>query len=112
MLLATLLFLPALANADGCSTAYGTIDGNGHLTVPNTVTAIGDRKLVVVWPIYPCISCACIYVCISYLYPFLLALVVVYILTLLLPYTLLLILLYLHPYPYPYYQLLSLYAHP
>ena len=48
MLLATLLFLPALANADGCSTAYGTIDGNGHLTVPNNVTAIDSSKLVIV----------------------------------------------------------------
>ncbi len=47
MLLATLLFLPALANG-GCSTAYGTIDGNGHLTVPNTVTSLGQCKLVVV----------------------------------------------------------------
>jgi hypothetical protein len=28
----------------GCSTAYGTIDENGHLTVPNTVTSIAECK--------------------------------------------------------------------
>jgi len=62
------------------------------LVVPNSVTSIGDCKLVVVVrPIYTCTSCACMFVCVSYLYPFLLALVVVYKLTLLLLFTLLLI---------------------
>ena len=34
-----------------------------HLIVPNTVTAIAECKLVVVWPLYPCISCVCMHVC-------------------------------------------------
>jgi hypothetical protein len=40
-LLALALTMAPMASA-GCSTAYGTIDANGHLLVPNTVTSIAE----------------------------------------------------------------------
>ena len=46
---------------EGYGVVCADVGADGHIIIPNIVTSIAAGKLVVVLPLYPCISRVCMY---------------------------------------------------